>query len=56
MDRKAMPENTAPSWNGYSVGRWDGKALVVKTENFNDRLNPVSRPCRERRTPRSPSA
>jgi hypothetical protein len=37
LDRKAMPENTAPSWNGYSVGRWEGKTLVVRTENFNDR-------------------
>ena len=39
LDRKAMPADTAPSWNGYSVGHWEGKALVVQTENFNERAS-----------------
>jgi hypothetical protein len=37
LDRKAMPADTAPSWNGYSVGHWEGKTLVIQTENFNER-------------------
>jgi hypothetical protein len=39
LDRKTMPANTAPSWNGYSVGHWEGKALVIHTENFNERAS-----------------
>lgn len=36
-----------PSWNGHSIGHWQGqgaaKVLVVDTVNFNDRLNPIFR-------------
>jgi uncharacterized protein DUF6152 len=31
MDRSAPPAGTAPSILGYSVGKWDNGALVVKT-------------------------
>ena len=31
MDRSAPPAGTAPSILGYSVGKWDDGALVVKT-------------------------
>lgn len=34
LDRKAPPANTRGSRAGYSVGRWDGDALVVETTNF----------------------
>jgi hypothetical protein len=36
-DGRPLPEATQPSWKGYSVGKWDGDALVVDTIGFNDR-------------------
>lgn len=27
-----------PTWLGYSVGRWDGSALVVDSSGFNGRI------------------
>ena len=35
MDKVAGPPDD--TWMGYSVGRWDGDALVVDVTNFNDR-------------------
>jgi hypothetical protein len=29
------PPDLPPSWNGMSVGRWDGDTLVIETTNFN---------------------
>jgi hypothetical protein len=34
---KALPKEPDPSWNGYSVGHWQGATLVVETAGFNDR-------------------
>ena len=34
--RKQLTEPASPSWNGYSVGHWDGDTLVVDTIGFND--------------------
>jgi hypothetical protein len=31
------PRNLKPSWNGHSIGRWEGDTLVVDTIGFNDR-------------------
>jgi hypothetical protein len=31
-----------PSWNGHSIGHWEGKILVVDTVNFNDRIGPIT--------------
>jgi hypothetical protein len=35
-----------PSWNGHSIGHWEGegakRTLVVDTVNFNDRVGPVN--------------
>jgi hypothetical protein len=31
------PENPIPSWNGHSVGRWEGDTLMVDTVGFNDK-------------------
>ena len=37
LDGRPLPGAGAqPWWNGYSVGRWDGDALVVETTNFRD--------------------
>ena len=37
MDGRALEANPAPSWMGYSVGRWDGDTLVVDSVGFNDK-------------------
>jgi hypothetical protein len=37
MDGRALEANPAPSWMGYSVGRWEGDALVVDSVGFNDK-------------------
>lgn len=34
---RAHPENILPSWNGHSVGHYEGDTLVVDTVSFNDR-------------------
>lgn len=31
------PANLLPSWNGHSIGRWDGDTLAVDTIGFNDK-------------------
>ena len=30
-DGRALPVDPTPSWNGYSIGRWEGQTLVVET-------------------------
>ncbi len=30
-DGRALPVDPQPSWNGYSIGRWQGETLVVET-------------------------
>ena len=37
MDGRELESNPAPSWMGYSVGRWDGDTLVVDSVGFNDK-------------------
>jgi hypothetical protein len=34
-DGREVPKDPDPSWNGYSVGRWQGDILVVDTIGFN---------------------
>ncbi|MGC3981915.1 MAG: hypothetical protein QM808_11690 [Steroidobacteraceae bacterium] len=31
------PRNLRPSWNGHSIGHWEGDTLVVDTIGFNDK-------------------
>ena len=31
------PKNPVPSWNGHSIGRWEGDTLLVDTVGFNDK-------------------
>jgi hypothetical protein len=40
MDGRELPKDPNPSWQGYSIGHWDGDTLVVETAGFNDK-NPV---------------
>jgi len=37
LDGRKLPSDPSPSWQGYSVGRWDGDTLVIDTAGFNDR-------------------
>lgn len=37
LDGRRLPADPSPSWQGYSVGRWDGDTLVIDTIGFNDR-------------------
>lgn len=37
MDGRKLPTDPSPTWNGYSVGRWEGDTLVIDTTGFNDR-------------------
>jgi hypothetical protein len=37
MDGRALEANPAPSWMGYSVGRWEGDTLVVDSVGFTDK-------------------
>jgi hypothetical protein len=35
-DGRALPVDPLPTWNGYSVGKWDGDTLVVQSNGFRD--------------------
>ena len=37
MDGRKLPVDPTPSWQGYSVGRWEGDTLVIDTIGFTDR-------------------
>ena len=37
MDGRELEAHPAPSWMGYSVGRWDGDTLIVDSVGFNDK-------------------
>jgi hypothetical protein len=36
LDGRTLPDDPEPTWNGYSVGRWEGDALVVQTNGLRD--------------------
>jgi len=35
-DGRALPPDPQPTWQGYSVGHWEGDTLVVESAGFND--------------------
>jgi hypothetical protein len=37
-DGRALPEVDQPTFNGYSVGKWEGDTLVVQTAGFKDQM------------------
>lgn len=37
-DGRPLPVDPNPSWHGYSTGRWEGDALVVRTNGLRDGL------------------
>lgn len=42
LDEAKHPADLQPGWNGHSIGRWEGKVLVVDTIGLNGRLPRVS--------------
>jgi hypothetical protein len=36
LDGRPLPDDPNPSWNGYSVGRWEGDTLVIETSGIRD--------------------
>jgi hypothetical protein len=37
MDGRPLETDPAPSWMGYSVGRWEGDTLVVESTGYNEK-------------------
>lgn len=38
LDGRPFPENSLPTYMGYSRGRWEGDTLVVESMGFNDKF------------------
>jgi len=38
MDGRQLEADPAPSWMGYSVGRWEGDTLVVESNGYNEKV------------------
>jgi hypothetical protein len=38
MDGRKHPDDLIPSWEGHSIGWWEGDTLVVDTVGFNDKF------------------
>src|SRR5262249_58872370 len=36
LDGRPLPDDPAPTWNGYSIGHWDGDTLVVESIGYRD--------------------
>jgi len=36
-DGRRLPTDPNPTWQGYSIGHWDGETFVVETSGLNDR-------------------
>ena len=37
LDGRGHPEDMNPTWEGHSIGHWEGDTLVVDTAGYNDR-------------------
>ena len=38
MDGRKHPDDPDPTWYGHSIGRWQGRTLVVDTVGYNDKF------------------
>src|SRR5215467_5848152 len=36
LDGRGFPEDTTPTWFGYSIAKWEGDSLVAETIGFNE--------------------
>jgi hypothetical protein len=36
LDGRPLPKDPSPTWNGYSIGHWDGDTLIIESNGFND--------------------
>ena len=46
LDGRPLPDDPTPSWQGYSVGKWQGDTLVITSAGFRDDLwNPGRSRC-----------
>ena len=37
LDGRTVPKDLEPTWQGYSIGKWEGDTLVVETVGLNDK-------------------
>jgi len=37
LDGRAHPKDPNPTWQGHSIGRWEGDTLVIDTTGYNDK-------------------
>jgi hypothetical protein len=37
LDGRGHPPDSNPTWQGHSIGRWEGDALVIDTTGYNDK-------------------
>jgi hypothetical protein len=37
LDGRSFPKDLEPSWQGYSIGKWEGDTLVIDTAGLNDK-------------------
>ena len=37
-DGRSLPNDPNPTWQGYSIGRWEGDDFVVETNGLNDKI------------------
>jgi hypothetical protein len=43
LTKSSHGPDVQPSWNGHSIGKWEGKTLVIDTIGFNDRKSYIGR-------------
>lgn len=37
LDGRSFPKDLESTWQGYSIGKWEGDTLVIQTEGLNDK-------------------